>query len=154
MIATLLAVTNPGDEVIIFEPYYENYGPDAFLCDGNANLFSFEPPDWPTRAELELIAGLCQEFDALAITDEIYEHILYDGASHVPLATLPGMRERTVLVNSMSKTYSVTGWRVGFVPAAEDLTDSIRKVHDFLTVARRLLSVGRRGGFEFARFIL
>jgi aminotransferase len=83
---------------------------------------------------LELIAGLCQEFDALAITDEIYEHILYDGASHLPIATLPGMRERTVLVNSMSKTYSVTGWRVGFVLAAEDLTDSIRKVHDFLTV--------------------
>ena len=81
-----------------------------------------------------MIADLCQEFDALAITDEIYEHILYDGASHVPIATLPGMRERTVLVNSMSKTYSVTGWRVGFVLAAADLTESIRKVHDFLTV--------------------
>ena len=87
-----------------------------------------------TRAELEVIANLCQEFDALAITDEIYEHILYDGASHIPIATLPGMRERTVLVNSMSKTYSVTGWRVGFVLAPPDLTDSIRKVHDFLTV--------------------
>ena len=87
-----------------------------------------------TRAELEVIADLCQEFDTLAITDEIYEHILYDGASHIPIATLPGMRERTVLVNSMSKTYSVTGWRVGFVLAAPDLTDSIRKVHDFLTV--------------------
>ena len=81
-----------------------------------------------------MIADLCQEFDALAITDEIYEHILYDGASHIPIATLPGMRERTVLVNSMSKTYSVTGWRVGWVLAAPDLTDSIRKVHDFLTV--------------------
>jgi aspartate/methionine/tyrosine aminotransferase len=164
MIATLLAVTNPGDEVIIFEPYYENYGPDALLCDAQHKLVQLRPPDWTfdpdelrrafsaktkaiilnspnnptgkvfTRAELELIAGLCQEFDALAITDEIYEHILYDGASHVPIATLPGMRERTVLVNSMSKTYSVTGWRVGFVLAAEDLTDSIRKVHDFLTV--------------------
>jgi aminotransferase len=87
-----------------------------------------------TRGELEVIAGLCHEFDALAITDEIYEHILYDDASHVPIATLPGMRERTVLVNSMSKTYSVTGWRVGFVMAAADLTSSIRKVHDFLTV--------------------
>jgi len=87
-----------------------------------------------SRAELEVIANLCQEFDALAITDEIYEHILYDGASHIPIATLPGMQERTVLVNSMSKTYSVTGWRVGFVLAAPDLTDSIRKVHDFLTV--------------------
>jgi aspartate/methionine/tyrosine aminotransferase len=164
MIATLLAVTNPGDEVIIFEPYYENYGPDALLCDAQLKYVQLRPPDWSfdpdelrrafsaktkaiilnspnnptgkvfTRAELEVIAGLCQEFDALAITDEIYEHILYDGASHVPIATLPGMRERTVLVNSMSKTYSVTGWRVGFVLAAEDLTDSIRKVHDFLTV--------------------
>jgi aspartate/methionine/tyrosine aminotransferase len=164
MIATLLAVTNPGDEVIIFEPYYENYGPDALLCDAQLKFVQLRPPDWtfdpdelrrafsaktkavvlnspnnPTgkvfsRAELELIAGLCQAFDALAITDEIYEHILYDGASHLPIATLPGMRERTVLVNSMSKTYSVTGWRVGFVLAAEDLTDSIRKVHDFLTV--------------------
>jgi aspartate/methionine/tyrosine aminotransferase len=164
MIASLLAVTNPGDEIIIFEPYYENYGPDALLCDANRKLVRLHPPDWNfdpdelrrafssktkaiilnspnnptgkvfTRLELELIANLCQEFDTLAITDEIYEHILYDGASHVPIATLPGMRERTVLVNSMSKTYSVTGWRVGFVLAAPDLTDSIRKVHDFLTV--------------------
>jgi aspartate/methionine/tyrosine aminotransferase len=164
MIAALLAVTNPGDEVIIFEPYYENYGPDALLCDAQRKLVQLRPPDWKfdpdelrrafspktkaiilnspnnptgkvfTRAELEVIASLCQEFDALAITDEIYEHILYDGASHIPIATLPGMRERTVLVNSMSKTYSVTGWRVGFVLAAADLTDSIRKVHDFLTV--------------------
>jgi aspartate/methionine/tyrosine aminotransferase len=164
MIAALLAVTNPGDEVIIFEPYYENYGPDTLLCDAQRKLVRLRPPDWTfdpdelrrafspntkavilnspnnptgkvfTRAELELIAGLCQEFDTLAITDEIYEHILYDEASHLPIAKLPGMRERTVLVNSMSKTYSVTGWRVGFVLAAADLTDSIRKVHDFLTV--------------------
>jgi aspartate/methionine/tyrosine aminotransferase len=164
MIAALLAVTNPGDEVIIFEPYYENYGPDALLCAAQRKLVRLRPPDWTfdpdelrrafspktkaiilnspnnptgkvfTRAELEVIADLCQEFDTLAITDEIYEHILYDGASHIPIATLPGMRERTVLVNSMSKTYSVTGWRVGFVLAAADLTDSIRKVHDFLTV--------------------
>jgi aspartate/methionine/tyrosine aminotransferase len=164
MIAALLAVTNPGDEVIIFEPYYENYGPDALLCDAERKLVKLSPPDWTfdpdelrrafssktkaiilnspnnptgkvfTRAELEVIANLCQEFDTLAITDEIYEHIIYDGASHVPIATLPGMRDRTVLVNSMSKTYSVTGWRVGFVLAAPDLTDSIRKVHDFLTV--------------------
>ena len=164
MIAALLAVTNPGDEIIIFEPYYENYGPDALLCEAQRKLVRLRPPDWTfdpdelrrafssktkaiilnspnnptgkvfTRAELEVIADLCQEFDALAITDEIYEHIIYDGASHIPIATLPGMRERTVLVNSMSKTYSVTGWRVGFVLAAPDLTDSIRKVHDFLTV--------------------
>jgi aminotransferase len=164
MIAALLAVTNPGDEIIIFEPYYENYGPDALLCEAKRNLVRLRPPDWSfdpdelrrafssktkaiilnspnnptgkvfTRAELEVIADLCQEFDALAITDEIYEHIIYEGASHIPIATLPGMRDRTVLVNSMSKTYSVTGWRVGFVLAAPDLSDSIRKVHDFLTV--------------------
>jgi len=164
MIAALLAVTNPGDQIVIFEPYYENYGPDALLCEAERKLVRLQPPDWTfdpdelrrafsaktkaiilnspnnptgkvfTRAKLEVIANLCQEFDALAITDEIYEHIVYDGASHIPLATLPGMRDRTVLVNSMSKTYSVTGWRVGFVLAAPDLTDSIRKVHDFLTV--------------------
>ena len=164
MIATMLAVTNPGDEVIVLEPYYENYAPDTLLCDAKRVLVSMRPPDWSfdpdelrraftprtkaiilntpnnptgrvfTRAEMELIAELCQEYDALAITDEIYEHILYDGAQHIPMATLPGMRERSVIVNSMSKTYSVTGWRVGWVLAAPDLSDSIRKVHDFLTV--------------------
>src|SRR5690242_3056098 len=164
MIATMLAVTNPGDEVIVFEPYYENYGPDTLLCEAERKLVALRPPDWtfdpdelrrafshrtkaiilntpnnPTgkvfsRAELDFIAGLCQEFDALAITDEIYEHILYDGAKHIPIAMLPGMRERSVIVNSMSKTYSVTGWRVGWVLAAPDLAESIRKVHDFLTV--------------------
>lgn len=164
MIASMLAVTNPRDEVIVFEPYYENYGPDTMLCDAKRVLVSLRPPDWSfdpdelrkafsprtkaiilntpnnptgrvfTRAELEYIASLCQEFDALAITDEIYEHIVYDGAQHIPMASLPGMRERSVLVNSMSKTYSVTGWRVGWVLAAPDLTESIRKVHDFLTV--------------------
>jgi aspartate/methionine/tyrosine aminotransferase len=164
MIASMLATTNPGDEVIVFEPYYENYGPDTFLCDARRKLVSLRAPDWTfdpdelrrafsprtkaiilnspnnptgrvfTRAELMVIAELCQEFDALAITDEIYEHILYDSASHIPIATLPGMRERSVLVNSMSKTYSVTGWRVGWVLAAPDLSESIRKVHDFLTV--------------------
>src|SRR5262249_55490790 len=87
-----------------------------------------------TREELEYIAGLCKEFDTLAITDEIYEHIIYDGSTHVPIVSLEGMRERSILVNSMSKTYSVTGWRVGWVLAPPDLTDSIRKVHDFLTV--------------------
>jgi aspartate/methionine/tyrosine aminotransferase len=164
MIAALLAVTNPGDEIVIFEPHYENYGPDALLCDAHRKLVPLRPPHWTfdpdelrrafspktkaivlnspnnptgkvfTRSELEVIAKLCEEFDALAITDEIYEHIIYDGTSHIPIATLPGMRERTVLVNSMSKTYSVTGWRVGFVLAPADLTESIRKVHDFLTV--------------------
>lgn len=164
MIATLLATTNPGDEVIVFEPFYENYFPDTQLCGATRRLVTLQPPHWtfdpdelrrafnsktkaiiintpnnPTgrvfsREELTVIAGLCQEFNTLAITDEIYEHILYDGLEHVPLMTLPGMRERTVLINSMSKTYSVTGWRVGWTLAAPDLTESIRKVHDFLTV--------------------
>src|SRR5690242_21248503 len=164
MIASLTAVTNPGDEVVIFEPFYENYGPDTKLCGAVPRFVHLRPPDWsfdpeelrrafsprtkaiilnspnnPTgkvfsREELTFIASLCQEFDALAITDEIYEHILFDGAAHVPIMSLPGMRDRAVLVNSLSKTYSVTGWRVGWVLAPPDLTDSIRKVHDFLTV--------------------
>jgi aspartate/methionine/tyrosine aminotransferase len=164
MIATMLAVIDPGDEVVLFEPFYENYGPDTQLCGASTRYVSLRAPDWSfdrdelrraftprtkaiivnspnnptgkvfTREELEFIAGLCQEFDALAITDEIYEHILYDGAVHIPIVSLPGMRDRSILVNSMSKTYSVTGWRVGWVLAAPDLTDSIRKVHDFLTV--------------------
>jgi aminotransferase len=164
MIASMLAVLDPGDEVVLFEPFYENYGPDTQLCGAESRYVKLHAPDWsfdrdelyraftprtkaiilnspnnPTgkvfsRSELEYIAGLCQEFDALAISDEIYEHILYDGATHIPICTLPGMRERSILVNSMSKTYSVTGWRVGWVLAPPDLTDSIRKVHDFLTV--------------------
>jgi aspartate/methionine/tyrosine aminotransferase len=164
MIAALLAVSDPGDEIVIFEPFYENYGPDTELSGAIPRLVRLRPPDWTfdpdelrrafnprtkaiilntpnnptgkvfTRAELELIAALCCEFDALAITDEIYEHIVYDGAAHIPIMTLPGMRERSILVNSMSKTYSCTGWRVGWVLAAPDLTGSIRKVHDFLTV--------------------
>jgi aminotransferase len=164
MIASLLAVLDPGNEVVLFEPFYENYGPDTQLCGAESRYVKLHAPDWRfdpdelrraftprtraivlntpnnptgkvfTRAELELIAALCQEFDALAITDEIYEHILYDGAVHIPIASLPGMRNRSILVNSMSKTFSVTGWRVGWVLAPPDLTDSIRKVHDFLTV--------------------
>jgi aminotransferase len=164
MIASLLAVVDPGDEVVVFEPFYENYGPDAELCGAVPRFVTLRPPDWtfdpdelrrafgprtkaiilntpnnPTgkvfsRRELQTIAALCQEFDALAITDEIYEHIVYDGASHVPIMSLPGMRERSVLVNSMSKTYSVTGWRVGWVAAPPGITGSVRKVHDFLTV--------------------
>jgi aminotransferase len=156
--------TKTGDKVIQFEPFYENYGPDTQLCGAEAIYVTLRAPDWtfdpaelrrafeagakaiilnspnnPTgkvfgRDELDIIAGLCREFDALAVTDEIYEHILYDGAAHTPICALPGMRERSILVNSMSKTYSVTGWRVGWVLAPPDLTDSIRKVHDFLTV--------------------
>src|SRR5689334_13769014 len=164
MIATMLAILDPGDEVVMFEPFYENYNPDTQLCGATSRYVTLHAPEWnfdpdelraaftprtkaivlntpnnPTgkvfiRRELEFIAGLCQEFDALAITDEIYEHILYDGTEHIPILSLPGMRERSVLVNSMSKTHSVTGWRVGWVLASPDLTDSIRKVHDFLTV--------------------
>jgi aspartate/methionine/tyrosine aminotransferase len=164
MIASLLAVTNPGDEVVVFEPYYENYSPDTLLCGAQRKFVRLRPPEWTfdpdelrrafspgTKAiivnspnnpsghvfslrELQTIAELCQEFDALAITDEIYEHILFDGAEHVPMMHVPGMRDRTIVVSSLSKTYSVTGWRVGWVLASPDLTDSIRKVHDFLTV--------------------
>ena len=164
MIASLLAVVEPGDEVVFFEPFYESYGPDTHLCGAVPRLVRTRPPDWtfdpqelrraftrrtkaivinspnnPTgkvfsREELEMIAELCQEFDALAITDEIYEHVLYDGAEHIPIMTLPGMRDRSISVNSMSKTYGVTGWRVGWVMAAPDLSESVRKVHDFLTV--------------------
>ena len=164
MIASLLAVLDPGDEVVIFEPFYENYGPDAKLCGAEPRLVTLHPPDWRfdpdelrraftprtkavilnspnnptgkvfTREELETVAALCREFDALAITDEIYEHILYGPTPHIPVMTLEGMRPRSILVNSMSKTYSVTGWRVGWVIAPPELTASIRKVHDFLTV--------------------
>jgi aminotransferase len=164
MIAALLALLDPGDEVVAFEPYYENYGPDAILSGALPKFVRLRAPDWsfdpdelarafgprtraiivntpnnPTgkvfsRDELRLIADLCHEHDAVALTDEIYEHILYDGAEHVPLATLPGMAERTITINGMSKTYSVTGWRVGWAIAPAVLTGAIRKVHDFLTV--------------------
>jgi aminotransferase len=164
MIASLMAVLNPGDEVIIFEPFYENYGPDAILADARPRYVSLYPPEWTfdpdelraaftartkaivintpnnptgkvfTREELELIAALCQQWDVIAITDEIYEHILYDGAEHIAIATLEGMRERTITINSLSKTYSVTGWRIGYAIAPPELTAAIRKVHDFLTV--------------------
>jgi aminotransferase len=159
-----MATVNPGEEVIVFEPFYENYGPDAILCGATPRFVSLHAPDFsfcheelaaafnektraivinspnnPTgrvfsRQDLELIAQLCQKYDVLAITDEIYEHILYDGAEHIPLWTLPGMAERTIAVNSVSKTFSVTGWRIGFILASAALTASIRKVHDFLTV--------------------
>jgi aspartate/methionine/tyrosine aminotransferase len=169
MISTLLAVCNTGDEVVIFEPFYENYGPDSVLSGAKPKFVKLRPPEdemgeWTfdekelrhafakhtkaiilntpnnptgkvfTRAELELIRNLCLEFDVLAITDEIYEHILYDGTQHISMASLDGMRDRTVTINGMSKTYSVTGWRVGWAVAAEKITNAIRKVHDFLTV--------------------
>jgi len=168
MIASMMATVDPGEEVIVFEPYYENYAPDAILSDATPRYVPLRAPDWSfdrdelratfnkktkaiivcnpnnptgkvfTRDEMEFIAGLCQEFDALCFTDEIYEHILYprEGAEikHISMAQLAGMRERTVVVNSMSKTYSVTGWRVGYCIAPPEITNGIRKVHDFLTV--------------------
>jgi len=169
MISTLMAVCNAGDEVVIFEPYYENYGPDSILSGAKPRFVKLRPPketggEWtfdehelkaafhrntkaiivntpnnPTgkvfaRAELQLIRDLCVEFDVLAITDEIYEHILYDGTKHISMASLAGMEERTITINGMSKTYSVTGWRVGWTIAPPQITDAIRKVHDFLTV--------------------
>ncbi len=164
MAAVMLALVDPGDEVIVFEPYYENYGPDAILCGAVPRFVRLREPDWsfdpnelaaafnartraivvntpnnPTgkvfsRAELEQIAALCRHWDVIAITDEIYEHILDDGAEHVSMAALEGMRERTVTVSGLSKTWSVTGWRIGWCLAPPDLTGAIRKVHDFLTV--------------------
>jgi len=164
MIATLKAIINPGDEIIIFEPFYENYGPDGILSGAKPCYVKLHAPDWkynidelrkafnkntkaiiintpnnPTgkvfsKNELSEIAQLCIEWDVYAITDEIYEHILYDGSEHISLATLPGMKERTITINSISKTYSVTGWRVGWAIASAPITERIRKVHDFLTV--------------------
>jgi aspartate/methionine/tyrosine aminotransferase len=168
MIAAMMATVDPGDEVIVFEPFYENYAPDAILSDATPRYVSLRAPEWsfdrqelraafnektkaiivcnpnnPTgkvfsQEEMEYIAELCQEFDALCFTDEIYEHILYprEGADirHISMAQIEGMRNRTVVVNSMSKTYSVTGWRVGYCIAPPEITSGIRKVHDFLTV--------------------
>jgi len=163
MASVMLAVVDPGDEVIVLEPFYENYGPDAILSQAKPAFLPLDPPRYrldaerlralvtartraivvntpnnPTgrvfdRSELETVAAVCREHDLLAITDEIYEHILYEG-EHVPLATLDGMRRRTITVSGASKTFSVTGWRVGTIVAPPELTDAIRKVHDFLTV--------------------
>jgi aminotransferase len=162
MASTVLALVDPGDEVIVLEPFYENFGPDAILCgarpvfvpmpsgapldldrlaaafSGSTRAIIVCTPNNPagrvlTRAELEGIAELCRRHDAYAFTDEIYEHICYEG-THVPLATLDGMRERTVTISGASKTFSVTGWRIGTIVAPPPATDAIRKVHDFLTV--------------------
>jgi aspartate/methionine/tyrosine aminotransferase len=201
MMSTMLAIVDPGDEVIVFEPFYENYGPDAILSGATPRYVRLREPstslgpgpstslgpgpstplgpgpstplgpgpassdvDWTfdpdelaaafsnrtraiiintpnnptgkvfTRAELELIARLCQQWGTIAVTDEIYEHILYDGATHVTMSSIDGMADRTVTINSVSKTFSVTGWRVGWTISPPDLAAAIRKVHDFLTV--------------------
>src|SRR5438876_549947 len=164
MMSTMMAIIDPGDEVVIFEPFYENYGPDAILSGATPRFVTLHEPDWSfdvdelaaafnnrtkaiilntpnnptgkvfTRAELEAIAVLCRKWNAIAISDEIYEHIIFDGRRHIPIATIDGMAERTVTINGLSKTYSVTGWRVGWTISPPSLTGAIRKVHDFLTV--------------------
>jgi len=163
MISTLLAIVDPGDEVVVLEPFYENYGPDAAICGATPIFVPLRPPDFTfdpdelrrafssrtkaiivnspnnptgrvfTREELEAIASLCRDHDVIAVTDEIYEHIKYSGV-HIPIATLDGMAERTVTISGASKTFSVTGWRVGWIVAPPELTAGIRKVHDFVTV--------------------
>jgi aspartate/methionine/tyrosine aminotransferase len=169
MMSAMLAIINPGDEIVVFEPFYENYGPDAILSGAKPRFVKMRPPkseksDWTfdeqeltaafgphtkaiilntpnnptgkffTRAELEFIRDLCVRWNAYCVTDEIYEHILYDGAAHISMARIDGMRDRTIVINGMSKTYSVTGWRVGWALAPAEATAAIRKVHDFLTV--------------------
>jgi aminotransferase len=164
MIASLMAVINPGDEVVVFEPFYENYGPDAVLSGAIPKLVKLRAPDWSfdkdelanafshaTKAiilntpnnptgkvfrwdEMEFIRDLCLRWNTLVITDEIYEHMVYDGAVHVSPAAIEGLRDRTITINALSKTYSVTGWRVGWAIAPPAITSAIRKVHDFLTV--------------------
>ena len=164
MIASLLAVVDPGEEVLIFEPFYENYGPDTIISGSVPRFVALRPPEWKfdpeelvgafnertravilntpnnptgkvfTREELEFIADLAKRHDAYVLTDEIYQHMVYDGARHVSIATLPEMRERTITINGMSKTYSVTGWRVGYAIAPPEITNAVRKMHDFITV--------------------
>ncbi len=164
MLSTLLAVLNPGDEVIIFEPFYENYGPGCIISGAEPIFVPLEPPDFSfdpdrlakavgprtraiifnspnnptgkvfTRRELQLIADLCLKHDLLAITDEIYEHIIFDDQTHTPIATLPGMAERTVTISGISKSYSVTGWRVGYAVSTAEISLGIRRAHDFVTV--------------------
>lgn len=164
MMATLLATINPGDQVIAFQPFYENYGPDGLLSGAQMVWVQLREPDWSfdpdelrkaftpqtraiiintpnnptgkvfTRQELSLIADLCMQHNVLCITDEIYEHIIYNGSPHISMASLPGMADRTVTISGCSKTFSVTGWRLGYAIAPEAVTTGIRRVHDFLTV--------------------
>jgi len=169
MMSAMMAIINPGDEIVVFEPFYENYGPDAILSGATPRFVKMRPPEnensyWSfderelaaafgphtkaiilntpnnptgkvfTLPELEFIRDLCLRWNAFCVTDEIYEHILYDSAEHLSMAQIPGMRDRTIVINGMSKTYSVTGWRVGWALAPPDTTQAIRKVHDFLTV--------------------
>ncbi len=164
MLATLLAILDPGDEMIVFEPFYENYGPGAIIAGAEPVYVPLEPPDFTfdphrlarafgprtkaiilnspsnpagkvfSRKELEIIADLCLRHHAIAVTDEIYEHIVFDGLRHIPIATLPGMAEWTVTISGVSKSYSVTGWRIGYAVAPPEITLGIRRAHDFITV--------------------
>ncbi|SCY61754.1 aminotransferase [Lachnospiraceae bacterium XBB2008] len=165
MMASMMSVCDPGDKVVVFSPFYENYGADAILSGAEPIYVPLNPPDFGfdadvlekaiatpgvkalilcnpsnpcgkvfTRKEMELIAELACRYDIYVITDEVYEHIIYDPYEHVYMATLPGMRERTLTCNSLSKTYSITGWRLGYVIASPEITDRVKKVHDFLTV--------------------
>lgn len=164
MIASMLAIIDPGEEVVVFEPFYENYGPDSIICGATPRYVPLHPPEWtfdpdelaaafndrtraiilntpnnPTgkvfqRSELDQISALCERWNAYAVSDEIYQYLVYDGARHISIASLPGMRARSITLNSMSKTYSVTGWRVGYAVAPPAASNGIRKMHDFITV--------------------
>lgn len=165
MMAAMMSVCNPGDEVVIFSPFYENYGADTILSGANPIYVPLIPPTFSfdadrleaamkrdkvkalilcnpsnpcgkvfSKEELELIASLAIKYDIYVITDEVYEHIVYEPFQHICIATLPGMRERTIVCNSLSKTYSITGWRLGYVMAPAEIADRVKKVHDFLTV--------------------
>ena len=164
MMATMLALVDPGDEVVIFQPFYENYGPDAIISGAKPVWVPLRPPHWTfdpdelrrafsprtkavilntpnnptghvfTREELSLVAELCQKYDAFALADEIYEYIIHTDQPHMSIASLPGMLERTVTISGLSKTFSVTGWRLGYCIAPTEVSNGIRKAHDFLTV--------------------
>lgn len=164
MMATLLAICNPSDQVVIFEPFYENFGPDAVVSGAKPIWVPLRAPEFQpdpellkaamaqkpkavivntpgnptgrifTEATLRLLADLCVQHNVLAVTDEIYEHMVYDGKRHLSIATLPGMADRTVTIGGFSKTYSITGWRLAYTCAAKPVTDAIKRVHDFLTV--------------------
>jgi N-succinyldiaminopimelate aminotransferase len=161
--ATIMGLVNPGDEVVLFEPYYDSYVPSIQMAAGVPRFYTLRPPDWeiePERlatlfshktrlvmvntphnpigkvyneSELQLIADLCQKYDAVAVVDEVYEHIVFDGRRHLPLATLPGMSERTVTISSLGKSFSVTGWKVGWAIANAELSQAIVRAHQFIT---------------------
>lgn len=164
MMATMMSITNPGDKVVIFSPFYENYGADTILSGAQPIYVPLVPPSFDfdreqledafrqgakaiivcnpsnpcgkvfTREELSYIGELAEKYDAYVVTDEVYEHIIYEPYEHVYMQSLPGMRERTIVCNSLSKTYSITGWRLGYVIAGAEICDRVKKVHDFLTV--------------------